>query len=226
MVDANELAERSKLAVGSLTGAPALRSSRIRSRIGKRRSWPLSSRILLLSLLMSAPLTSLRAAASNALAHSSERARKSCSLLLPSTSVMKALTYFGSVVSGRMRSFAAATASTVATFSGRCALKLASRCAEASPCEKAPTSRKRCLPPSSGSSATANELLSTMMPWQSGWSCVSPLSSVHALLTSALSPDSVISSTSVGRQPSSPRALAVALSRSARCLPSNGVEVA
>eukprot|EP00962_Isochrysis_galbana_P001463 scaffold383_cov101-Isochrysis_galbana.AAC.1 len=63
------------------------------------------------------------------------------------------------------------------------------------------------------------------MPWQSGLSCVSCLSSAHAFLMSAPSPDSVISSTSVGRQPFSSRALAAASSRLARFPPFNGVQI-
>mmetsp|Transcript_25289 Transcript_25289/g.81792 ORF Transcript_25289/g.81792 Transcript_25289/m.81792 type:complete len:287 (+) Transcript_25289:455-1315(+) len=219
------------VALGSVTGAPVLRSSRIRSCVVKQRSLPVLSRMKILSTLLPAPSTSVRAAASNLLAHASARATKSASFVLLDKSCVRRRRYIGSVVSGSMRSFTLETAAMVAISSDTSALNCASRFAEASSRENAPTRRKCCRARSSVSSATANELLSTMTPWQSGWSAASALSTVHAFLMSVPSPDEVISNTSVGSQPfprhsSSRPALAAASSRSARSPSFKGVEVA
>mmetsp|Transcript_25290 Transcript_25290/g.81796 ORF Transcript_25290/g.81796 Transcript_25290/m.81796 type:complete len:287 (+) Transcript_25290:164-1024(+) len=219
------------VALGSVTGAPVLRSSRIRSCVVKQRSLPVLSRMKILSTLLPAPSTSVRAAASNLLAHASARATKSASFVLLDKSCVRRRRYIGSVVSGSMRSFTLETAATVAIISSdTSALNCASRFAEASSRENAPTRRKCCRARSSVSSATANELLSTMTPWQSGWSAASALSTVHAFLMSVPSPDEVISNTSVGShfspRPSSRPALAAASSRLARSPSFNGVEVA
>mmetsp|Transcript_25284 Transcript_25284/g.81780 ORF Transcript_25284/g.81780 Transcript_25284/m.81780 type:complete len:286 (+) Transcript_25284:164-1021(+) len=218
------------VALGSVTGAPVLRSSRIRSCVVKQRSLPVLSRMKILSTLLPAPSTSVRAAASNLLAHASARATKSASFVLLDKSCVRRRRYIGSVVSGSMRSFTLETAAMVAISSDTSALNCASRFAEASSRENAPTRRKCCRARSSVSSATANELLSTRRPWQSGLSAASSLSNVHAFLMSLLLPDEVISSATVGSQPSSRPpsrpALAAALSRSARFASFNGVEVA
>mmetsp|Transcript_35370 Transcript_35370/g.88054 ORF Transcript_35370/g.88054 Transcript_35370/m.88054 type:complete len:207 (-) Transcript_35370:890-1510(-) len=190
---ANSVAVTLYLAVGSSTGASASRRSRIRLATVNARpfSFTFSS--------TSAPFTSLRAAASNALAHVSARARKSASLVQRHNSAPSLPMNFASVVSGKTRSFTAATAASLATSLGSVA-RVASSTAEASSHEKLPTRRNSCRPGSSGSSATANELLSTTMAWQSPLSCVSCLACLHTLAMSLLSPDLSTSITTVGRQ--------------------------
>eukprot|EP00962_Isochrysis_galbana_P035364 scaffold12121_cov141-Isochrysis_galbana.AAC.3 len=107
------------VALGSVTGAPVLRSSRIRSPVLKKGDFPfLSQRRVLNTCISAAPSTSVRAAASNLLAHASARATKSASFVLLDNSCMRRSKAFGSVVSGRIRSFTAVTAATVAISSG------------------------------------------------------------------------------------------------------------
>eukprot|EP00962_Isochrysis_galbana_P058814 scaffold32112_cov115-Isochrysis_galbana.AAC.1 len=85
------------VALGSLTGAPVLRSSRIRSCVVKQRSLPVLSRMKILSTLLAAPSTSVRAAASNLLAHVSARATKSASFVVLDNSCARRSKAFGRV---------------------------------------------------------------------------------------------------------------------------------